>query len=214
MATPAVDSYERAGPQARPVADLSAGKLNLANFFVGFGLGQLRPEGSSLESSMVYDVSVMLDAPPLVSFELLVGLWDIPDRPELASGQRADSELKMTPILLAMQVQKEYPKFRVYFAPGVGYSFNSYELGANHSTAMVAEYTASSYFVNAADGMLLQGIVGFEFYSSESADLNFGMELRYINGDIGVTEWVGSVARTKNVALEMWLIRGMVSWHF
>lgn len=214
MATPTVDSYEPVALQPRPVADLSAGRLNLANFFMGFGVGQLRPDGSSLEPKTVYDVSMVLDAPPLLSFELLVGLWDLPDRPVLAGGFVADSELKMMPVLFALQIQKEYPKFRVYFAPGVGYSFNNYELGANHKAAMLAQYSATSYSVDAEDGLLLQGAVGFEFYSSESADLNFGLELRYLRGDLDIIERPDGVDRSKSVDLEMWLIRGMVTWHF
>ena len=62
--------------------------------------------------------------------------------------------------------------------------------------------------------MLLQGAVGFEFYSSESADLNFGMELRYLMGDLDIVERPDGVEREKTIDLEMWLIRGMVTWHF
>ena len=214
VASPAVHSYAPSGPQARPVADLSAGQLNLANFFVGFGVAQARPEGSSLKSDIVYDISMMLDAPPAFSFELTVGLWNLPDRPELAGGSEADSELEMIPVLFALQVQKEFPRFRAYVAPGVGYSFNNYALGANHLAAMLEEYSATSYSADAEDAMLLQGAVGFEFYSSESADLNFGMELRYLMGDLDVVERPNGIAREKTVDLEMWLIRGMVTWHF
>jgi len=214
VASPAVDSYVPSVPQARPVADLSAGRLNLANFFMGFGVAQARPEGSSLESDIVYDISMMLDAPPAFSFELTVGLWDLPDRPALATGSVADSELEMIPVLFALQLQKEFPRFRVYVAPGVGYSFNNYALGANHLAAMLEEYSATSYSADAEDGMLLQGAVGFEFYSSESADLNFGMELRYLMGDLDIVERPGGIERQKTIDLEMWLIRGMVTWHF
>ena len=214
IASPAVDSYTPAGPQARSVADLSAGELNLANFFMGLGLGQLRPEGSSLGSKIVYDISMVLDAPPLLSFELLVGLWDLPDRPQLSTGLAGDSELEMIPVIFALQLQKEFPKFRVYLAPGVGYSFNNYALGGNHAAAMLLEHSATSYSADVEDGMLMQGALGFEFYSSESADLNFGMELRYIWGDLDIVERPDGVDRSKTVDLEMYLIRGLVTWHF
>jgi len=214
VASPAVDSYAPSGPQARPVADLSAGRLNLANFFVGFGVAQARPEGSSLESDIVYDISMMMDAPPALSFELMLGLWDLPDRPELTGGSEADSEFEMIPVLFAVQLQKEFPRFRVYVAPGVGYSFNNYAVGANHLAAMLAEYGASTYSADAEDAMLVQAAAGFEFYSSESADLNFGMELRYLMGDLDIVERPDGIEREKTIDLEMWLIRGMVTWHF
>ncbi|MHC4250230.1 MAG: hypothetical protein ACYS9X_13970, partial [Planctomycetota bacterium] len=149
VASPSVDSYAPAGPRARPVADLSAAQLDLANFFMGFGLGHVRPEGSSLESSFVYDLSLALDAPPAISVEMLVGLWNLPDRPRLRSGTEADSELEMIPILVALQLQKEFAKFRAYVAPGVGYSFNNYDLGAGHAAAMRDEYSASIYGADA-----------------------------------------------------------------
>lgn len=214
IASPAVDFHAPAAPRARPVADLSTGQLNLANFFMGLGFGHIRPEGSSLESSFVYDLSMALDAPPALSFEMLVGLWNLPDRPRLSTGSEADSDLEMLPVLFALQLQKEFAKFRAYVAPGVGYSFNNYALGPNHATAMRAEYSASSYAVDAEDSMLLQGTAGIEFYSSESADLNFGLEFRYIWGDLDIVERPDGVARPKTVDLQMWLIRGNVTWHF
>jgi len=214
VASPAVDSYVPEGPQARPVADLTGSGLDLANFFMGFGLSQVRPEGTSLDDKVVYDISMALDAPPALSFELLVGLWDLPDRPELSGGTIADSELEMIPVLFALQFQKEFPRFRVYAAPGVGYSFNNYSLGGVHTAAMLSEYAASSYSVEAEDGLLMEGAVGVEFYSSESADLNFGLELRYIKGDLDIVERPDGTDRPKTVDLQMWLARGTITWHF
>ncbi|MHC5057718.1 MAG: hypothetical protein ACYTKD_23860 [Planctomycetota bacterium] len=214
IASPAVDSYAPAGPQARPVADLSAAQLDLANFFMGFGLGHIRPEGSSLESSLVYDLSMALDAPPAISVEMLVGLWNLPDRPRLETGAEADSELEMIPVLVALQMQKEFAKFRAYVAPGVGYSFNNYALGANHAVAELDHHKASTFAADVDDSLLYQAAVGVEFYSSESADLNFGMELRYVMGGLDITERPNNSEYLRSVDLQMWLIRGNVTWHF
>ena len=214
VASPAVDSFVPAGPQARPVADLSGAQLDLANFFMGFGLGHLSPKDSSLDSDIVYDLTIAFDAPPAFSFELLVGLWNLPDRPQLLDGTTADSDLDMTPILFALQLQKEYPKFRTYLAPGVGYSFNDYGLGAGHMAAMLKKYVTTSYSAETEDSLVYQLGAGLEFYSSESADLNFGMEVRYIMGDLDITERPGSLVSERTIELEMWLIRGMVTWHF
>jgi hypothetical protein len=214
VASPAVDAFVPAGPQARPVADLSGAQLDLANFFMGFGLGHLNPRDSSLDSDFVYDFSIAFDAPPLFSFEFLVGLWSLKDRPDLADGATADSDLDMIPVLFALQLQKEYPKFRTYLAPGVGYCFNDYALGAGHRAAMESKYGVASYSAKAEDSLVYQLGAGVEFYSSESADLNFGMEVRYVMSDMDVTERPGGLVSERTVDLRMLLIRGMVTWHF
>jgi outer membrane protein W len=173
------------------------------------GASFVRPEGSSLDSSFVYDLSFAFDAPPIFTIEMLVGLWNIPDRPM----PQADSDLEMVPVLLSAQLQKEFAKFRAYLAVGGGYSFNNYALGGAHRQALF-DQGAGVFSAAAENGVLYQGAVGAEFYSSESADLNFGVEVRYVGGDVDFEENLDGVVTQKSTPLNLWLVRGSVTWHF
>lgn len=193
----------------RPVADLSGWSPYNANFFMGVAASYVRPEGSSLDSAWAYDLNMAFDVSRLLTLEVLIGKWDIPDRP-LAE---ADSDLEMVPILVSLQLQKEFAKFRAYGAVGGGYSFNNYALGGAHRQAIL-DQGLTTYSADAADGVLGQAAVGAEFYSSETADLNFGVELRYVLGDVDVEENRDGVPATKTAGLDLWLLRFGVTWHF
>lgn len=202
--------------QAAPVADVSGAILDLPRLFFGIGYAQLRPQDSSLETSVVYDLNVAYDLASSLTFELAFGLWNIADRPVGIPDGESDSDLQMRPILGMLQLSGEASqwKARVYFAAGGGYSINSYDLGRSHRLYVESQGTPA-YSVRADDAFLWQLALGAELYSTADAALNFGVEFRYVWGMVERVERTGdTIFNVDEVELNLYLIRANVTWHF
>lgn len=207
---PAPDLAAFDGLEAHPVADLSGMELGVARFFVGFGVSQVRPQDSTLDRSLLYDLNMVFDLSSKISLETLVGLWDIPDMPVADAG----SSLNMVPVMASLQLNlMESSRWRAYLAGGGGWGFNDYDLGAHHRAVMV-ESSGKSYAVEVDDGALVQLAAGFEFYSTEDAQLNIGLEVRYVTGGADKTERVADTPTTEEADINLWLARVNLSWHF
>lgn len=201
--------------EAVPVADLSGTDLGLPRFFLGLGYAQMHPEDSSLRTGTVYDLNVAYDMSSWLTMEFAFGLWDIGDQPVGVPG--ADSILEMRPALLMLQLYGEVPacKSRVYIGVGGGYSVNSYDLGGTHEYYVENVDGIPDYGVNAADATLWQLALGADIYSTADAELNLGIELRYVIGTVERVERSGETPfNVDEVELRLYLIRANVTWHF
>ena len=201
--------------QAAPVADVSGAILDLPRVFFGIGYSQLRPEDSSLTTSTVYDLNVAYDLTANLTFEFAFGLWNIPDRP--VGIPEGDSDLEMRPVLGMLQLSGEVSqwKARVYVAAGGGYTVNSYALGASHRYHVENVDRVPAYSVTADDAFLWQLALGVEVYSTADAALNFGVELRYVSGEVERVERTSdTIFNVDEVELNLYLIRANVTWHF
>jgi hypothetical protein len=194
------------------VADLSCGELNLPRFFAGVGFGQVRPVDSTLATSSVYDVNLAYDFPGGMTLEVSYGLWDVDDRPVAV----ADSILQMRPVLVTLQLTREFVgrKGRMYLGVGAGYSVNEYDLGSAHRQYMLDNLPISDYTAHADDGGLMQVTLGIELYSTADAKLNTGIEVRHVTGDAERVEYQGSNPIYGEFDVEFWMLRGNISWHF
>ena len=216
-ARPGAEPAEIAYDLGAPVADLSGVDLGLPRFFLGLGYGELRPEDSTLARSIVYDLNFAYDLSSVLTFEVLFGLWNVGDRP--VGIPDADSSLEMRPMLAMLQLYGDIQRARarVYVAVGAGYSRNTYDLGSDHAYHVENVDGIPDYTVQADDDYLLQCAVGVDKYSTADADLNLGIELRYVWGQLERLERSGSTyVRTmdQDVDLRLYLLRASVTWHF
>ena len=200
---------------AAPVADLSGDDPGLPRVFMGLAYGQIFPKDRTLASGPVYDLNLAWDVNSWLTTEFAVGLWNIGDRPSGVPG--ADSIFEMRPLLAMLQFTGEIPrlKSRLYLGAGLGYSQNSYDLGRNHESYYEIDIGTPDYDVTADDGLVMQYAVGWEAYSTADAELNLGIELRYVTGRVERVQWSqGAVTTAEDVDLEFYLLRFNVTWHF
>ena len=210
------------GDGPRPVADVSGDELFLPHFFTGIGIAQVWPRDSSLVNSTVFDVNMTFDLGSRLAFEIDVGYWEIADRP--ANWQGNDSSLLMNPFVAFLQIYDDIPKWRsrYYFGAGMGYSINSYHLGSRDEYYVEAIEGVVDYSHSVTDGTLMKVAVGWEFYSTATADLNLALELSYIDaqGDRVIERTWASPAVTEEYIPgefpmdEIWMFRANFTWHF
>jgi len=200
----------------RPAADLSAAELTLPRFFAGVAIGTVMPESSSLQTSAVYDVNLAYDLAGWLSVEVLIGSWNVADRP--SNVPPADSTLRMTPCLALVQVYRDSHRLRgrLYAGAGVGYSVNDYRLGSAHKEYVMDQDGLTDYDLIASDGPVVQAAVGWEAYSTADARLNLGLELRYVSADIDLTIRRSGLAdyTIDFPADKLWMMRVNLTWHF
>ncbi len=196
----------------RPVADLSAAEIGLARFFLGAGLGWAFPDSLSLKSGTTFELSTAFDIGRAATIEILPwGLWSLPDHPVPG----ADSSLDMQPLLATLQIRLwEGGKGRFYLGGGGGYSWNNYALGAAHRSAVMSGLGLTSYNAVASDGWLTHFVGGWEWYSTADAKLILGVELRYVMGQIDMTQYLEAATKTDTIDLGVYTFRVGLTGHF
>jgi len=208
---PSAELADAGSIEARPVADLTGMEIGLPRFFVGAALAKAYPNDSTLDSTTVYDFSMVYDISSRLYFEVLIGVWDFPDRP-MPGG---DSNLDMRPLMAALQVNLlQGSKWRAYAVGGGGIGFNDYELGAPHRDAVVVSSGSPFYTVEADNCVLVQLGGGIELYSDADAAFTIGLETRYVFGDAEVTEQLDIGTTVTDREIDIWLLRLNLSWHF
>ncbi len=196
----------------RPVADLSAVEIGLARFFLGVGLGLAYPNNLSLSSGTTFELSTAFDIAETVTIEIMPwGLWSLPDHPMPG----ADSALEMQPLLATLQIRLwEGSSGRAYIGGGGGYSWNNYSLGSTHRAAVMNALGLSSYSVAVGDGWLTHLVGGWEWYSTSDAKLNLGLELRYVMGQVDMTQYLEASTKTDVIDLGVYTFRVSLTGHF
>jgi hypothetical protein len=214
----AIDDEARIAPHS--VADLSGDQLFLPHFFTGFSVGNVVAFDSTLVSSPVYDVNLALDIGSHLSLEVMFGWWSIQDQPANIPG--ADSKLVMNPVLAFLQFYKDVPRLRsrYYVGAGIGYSTNSYDLGATHEQYVLLHDNLDDYDIDVSDGTLLKAAIGWERYSTSDAKLNLGIELSYVSGqaDLRIDRTSGGTTDQYVIGSfpmdNMWMFRANITWHY
>lgn len=201
-------------PPPAPAPSLCGDELALPKLFLGISAGELQPQLSPpLRPGTVYDFNVTYDLARYVSVECLIGYWNLNDG--------LDSSLRMNPLLLSLQlVIPAVPtaRGRLYIAGGGGYFYNDYLLGEQDLQNAKEKHNVANFTYSVATASVRHAAIGFEGYSAADANVNLGIEVRYLSGRKAFQTVLGDgepiPTYPGELPLNLWLYRVNLTWHF